>query len=85
MQHGRFPNLPEPPRVDPVGLTVFPERHRGAPRGYPAAVRLAALVLAGVFAAVVAVTTAVSLGAYCLTTDAANTRALPESYLRPGS
>lgn len=65
------------PRVDPVGLSAVPEAFSQTPRRHGRATRALATVLIGVFAAVASVTTAVSLGAYCLTTDTGNTAALP--------
>ena len=53
-----------------------------APRCYPWGVRGLAALLLCAFVAVVSVTTAVSLGAYCLTSDTTNTHALPDSYLQ---
>jgi hypothetical protein len=44
---------------------------------------MATTVLLLVFFVVTVVTTAVSLGAYCLTTDASDTRALPPTFLDP--
>ena len=65
------------PRVSPVGLHETPARYHESPRRYPAAQRLLAGALLGAFLGVVTVTTVLSLGTYCLTTDSANTQALP--------
>lgn len=65
------------PRVDPIGLSAVPKAFSQTPGRHRRATRALATVLIGVFAAVASVTTAVSLGAYCLTTDTANTTALP--------
>ncbi len=43
-----------------------------SPRVYPKTIRIVALVLVGIFLAVVVVTNSLSLGTYCLTTDAGN-------------
>lgn len=69
------------PFTDPVGLAVVPESYSQTPGRHSSAARLTAALLLGTFLAVVSVTTAVSLGAYCLTTDTANTTHLPSSYL----
>lgn len=70
------------PRTNPVGLPLVPPEFSQTPRRYPAAARALAAALLGALLAVVSVTTAVSLGAYCLTSDTANTRSLPSSYVR---
>jgi len=67
--------------VNPVGLTEVPEGYAARPRQYSRRVRTAAAAALVAFALVGTVTTVVSLGAYCLTSDAANHAALPESYL----
>ncbi len=67
----------EAPHVDPVGLSVTPSGYRIGPRTYSRAQRLVAGALAAIFTGVVALTTAWSLGAYCLTSDGENTHALP--------
>ena len=67
----------EIPRVSPVGLRETPASFQESPRRYAAAQRLLAGALLAAFLGVVTVTTALSLGAYCLTTDSANTAALP--------
>lgn len=72
------------PRVTPVGLLELPDGFEASPRRFPRPLRvLAGLLLALFFAATVA-TGAVSLGRYCLTTDGADTRALPGG-LRPAA
>jgi hypothetical protein len=70
------------PRTNPVGLPEVPASFVMSPRAYPRRVRILAGLLLGAFVAVVSVTTAVSLGAYCLTSDTVDTRALPDAYLR---
>ena len=67
----------ETPHVDPVGLSVTPEGYRIGPRTYSRTQRWVAGTLAAIFTGVVALTTAWSLGAYCLTSDGENTRDLP--------
>ena len=47
-----------------------------------AARRWVALAIAVVFGAVVVVTTTISVGGYCLTSDGGNTRGLPTIYGR---
>ncbi|GAC1299643.1 MAG: hypothetical protein NVS2B9_03960 [Myxococcales bacterium] len=58
------------PRLSRVGILELPDNGASPPRRHPAWLRAAALVLLAIFASVVVVTTAESLGAYCLTTDA---------------
>jgi len=74
----------ELPHANPVGIAVTPEGFSQRPRRYGSALRIAAGLLIGAFLAVVCVTTAVSLGEYCLTTDTENTAGLPPAYL-PGT
>ncbi len=69
------------PHTNPVGLAMVPDSFSQRPQRHPMARRMAAALLMTAFFTVVCVTTAVSLGAYCLTSDAANTAALPSSYL----
>ncbi len=73
-----------PPRVNPVGVAEIPTGYAQQPRRYPPGIRALAGMLLTSFVAVVLVTTAVSLGAYCLTSDTADTRSLPAAYLDPG-
>jgi hypothetical protein len=64
---------PEPvplPSLSRVGILEQAEGLAGTPRVYPRPLRLVALLVLTVFALVVVVTTARSLGAFCLTTDA---------------
>jgi hypothetical protein len=67
----------EAPHVDPVGVSHTPPGYRIGPRSYSRAQRLVAGSLAVIFTGVVVLTTAWSLGAYCLTSDGENTRQLP--------
>lgn len=82
MKHGpprRVRPTMQLPHIDPVGIMHTPE---GYARTAPVSRRLrlmAALVLVA-FVAVMVTTTVVSLGRYCLTTDAANGAALPDSF-----
>jgi hypothetical protein len=62
----------ELPRVSSVGLTELPRGFRARRRRYSRTARVVATV-----------TTVVSLGSYCLTSDGSNTSGLPQSYLRP--
>ena len=71
------------PRVNPVGLAEIPPSFQPRRRRYSLMARVVATALVVVFTLVVAVTTVVSLGAYCLTSDGSNTSGLPQSYLRP--
>jgi hypothetical protein len=67
----------EPPRVNPIGILETPEGFVSSPRRFSRPLRLLAGLLLALFFVATVVTTVVSLGRYCLTTDAANTRALP--------
>lgn len=67
----------ELPRINPVGLLEGSEEFSTAPRRYAIWQRWAVLAVLVVFATMTLVTTAVSLGSYCLTTDGGDTRALP--------
>ena len=62
----------EIPRVGPLGIVNHPAGYRASVRRYPPQIRLAACVALGTFLAVTFVTTAYSLGAYCLTTWGGN-------------
>jgi len=65
-----------PPQVNPVGLLVTPDEASSSPRRFSRAQRLLAGLFVALFLLVTVATTVVSLGRYCLTTDAADTRAL---------
>ena len=56
----------EIPRVGPLGLVHHPDG--ATARRYPIRLRLMAVVVLGAFVGVTVLTTAYSLGAYCLTT-----------------
>ena len=73
----------ELPRVNPIGLTEIPPGFQARRRRYSRTARVVATVVLTIFALVVIVTTVLSLGAYCLTSDASNTSGLPQTYLRP--
>jgi hypothetical protein len=73
----------EPPRVNPIGILETAPDFVASPRRYSPRLRLLAVLLLALFFGATVVTTVVSLGRYCLTTDAANTRALPGSSPRP--
>jgi hypothetical protein len=68
-----------PPQVNPVGLLEPPDEASGSPRCFSRAQRLLAGFFVALFLLVTVATTVVSLGRYCLTTDAADTRALRTS------
>ena len=57
------------PRVSPLGILEPGHNDAASPRRYSRPLRLAALVLLGIFLAVVVVSTALTLGAFCLTTS----------------
>ena len=65
------------PRVSPVGILEPGDNDLAAPRVYPPALRIIALCVLGLFFAVVVVSTSLSLGSYCLTTDAGSASPLP--------
>lgn len=69
----------EPPRVNPIGILETAPEFTAVPRRYSGRLRLLAVLLLALFFAATVVTTVISLGQYCLTTDAANTRALPSA------
>jgi hypothetical protein len=73
----------EPPRVNPVGILETEPDFVSSPRRYSPRLRLLAGLLLALFFGATMVTTVVSLGRYCLTTDAADTRALPGSSRLP--
>lgn len=58
----------EIPRVGPLGLVHHPDGHEARARRYPTGLRLLTAVVLGAFVGVTVLTTAYSLGAYCLTT-----------------
>lgn len=67
------------PRVNAVGLVEHPEGYEVSPRGYPGWLRAVAVAVLAVFVLVVLVTSAVTLGEYCLTSDGADGRLLRSS------
>jgi hypothetical protein len=67
----------EPPRVNPIGLLEAPPDLASTPRRFSRPLRLLAGLLLVLFLLGTMVTTVVSLGRYCLTTDSTNIRALP--------
>lgn len=73
----------ELPRVNPIGLTEIPPDFQARRRRYSRIARVVATAVLAVFILVVIVTTVVSLGAYCLTSDGSNVSGLPQSYLKP--
>jgi len=60
----------EAPRVNPVGVLETPGGFSATPRRYSAVVRALALTVLVAMTAVILVTTAYSLGRYCLTSQA---------------
>jgi len=67
---------PRLPRVNPIGLFEAPPDFHSEPRRFSRRSRLLAATLLLLFLGATLVTTTVSLGRYCLTSDAADTRAL---------
>jgi hypothetical protein len=66
----------EPPRVNPIGILETPPDLASTPRRFSRRLRLLAGLLLALFFLGTVVTTVVSLGRYCLTTDSTDTRAL---------
>lgn len=66
----------EPPRINPVGILETGPDFVASPRRYSPRLRLFAVLLLALFFGATVVTTVVSFGRYCLTTDAADTRVL---------
>ena len=58
----------EVPQVGPLGLVNQPQGYVATARSYPPVLRVVAVAVLGSFLAVTVVTTAYTLGAYCLTT-----------------
>lgn len=56
------------PHVGPLGLVHHPEGYEATARRYPTRLRVMAVVVLGAFIGVTVVSSAYSLGAYCLTT-----------------
>lgn len=73
----RVPEPVELPRIDPVGIVRYPEGYEGAPRAYSRGLRAVTLAVLVAFALVMVVTTGLTLGRYCLTTDAGAPGAFP--------
>jgi hypothetical protein len=72
----------EPPRVNPIGILETPPDLASSPRRFSRPLRLLAGLLLALFFLGTVVTTVVSFGRYCLTTDSTDTRAL-HSRIRP--
>ena len=66
----------EPPRVNPIGLLESPTDYTASPRRFSRPLRLLAGALLAIFVVATVVSSVVSLGRYCLTTDAADARML---------
>ena len=66
------------PRINAVGVAELPPGH--GPRTPNLGLRAAALAMLTVFAIVTVITTTISVGQYCLTSDAANNAALPAAF-----
>ena len=60
------------PEVDAVGIVRYPDGYAGTPRTYGRGLRFTALAVLAVFVTVVIISTGVSLGRYCLTSDGAD-------------
>ncbi|HEX3532109.1 MAG TPA: hypothetical protein VH988_34045 [Thermoanaerobaculia bacterium] len=71
-----MPRLDLITRVGPVGLLEKPAEGSESPRRFSLRLRLVAGFFVLLFLLVTVASTVTSLGRYCLTTDAADTRAL---------
>lgn len=67
----------ESPRVNPIGILETAPDFVSSPRRYSLRLRVLTGLLLAFFFGTTVVTTVVSFGQYCLTTDASDTRALP--------
>lgn len=65
----------EIPRVNPIGILENP--FEGSPRQASRGVRALASIVLVIFTLATVITTVVSLGAYCLTTEPGDVRHLP--------
>lgn len=71
------------PRVNSVGLREIPPGFQARRRRYSRTARVLATAVLSLFLLVVTITTVVSLGAYCLTSDGSNVSGLSQGDLRP--
>ncbi len=69
--------------MDPIGVVRYPKGYSAQPRRYPASIQRLAWLMLVVFSLVVVITTGVSLGSYCLTSDGADVARL-QPWLSPG-
>ena len=69
----------ETPHVNPVGLVEVPDDYASQPRRFSRYSRLFASLLLLFFFAATVVTSTLSLGGYCLTSDGGDTRVLQEA------
>jgi hypothetical protein len=72
----------EPPHVNPIGILESPADLISTPRQFSRRLRLLAGLLLALFFLGTVVTTVISFGRYCSTTDATDTRALHSSSRR---
>ncbi len=70
------------PRINPVGIVEYPEGYESHARGFSRPLRFFAGLLLVLFFAATVVTGALSVGAYCLTSDGGDTRALRQGIER---
>ncbi|MFQ5848547.1 MAG: hypothetical protein ACE5IQ_12865 [Candidatus Methylomirabilales bacterium] len=73
----------ELPQVDPPGCTEILPGFQARRRRYACTARVVATAVLAVFVLVATVTTVISLGSYCLTSDGSNASGLPQGTLRP--
>ena len=74
----------EGPSPNAVGVLEYPEGYEASPRTYSRGLRWGALFFLALFFGVTVITSAISLGAYCLTSDGGDGRALWSSPLFDG-
>lgn len=70
------------PRINPIGIVEYPDDYEASPRGFSRPIRFFASLLLCFFFVATVVTGALSVGAYCLTSDGGDTRALQEGIER---
>ncbi len=70
------------PRINPVGIVEYPDDYESRPWGFSRPLRVFASLLLAFFFGATVVTGALSVGAYCLTSDGGDTRALREGIQR---
>lgn len=70
-------------RVNAIGFREIAPGFQARRRRYSRTARVVATAVLTLFVLVVTVTTVISLGAYCLTSDGSNVSGLFQTYFRP--